>query len=721
MIKKILKIKNIGRYDMCSSDDDIALEKNTLIFGPNKTGKTTITSIFKSLKEGNPSYVLGRKSFDAKEEDEQECEILYTDKRKNIFTKELSDVDEKWLNKNIEIFDNDFINKNIFTGDKIEQNHKAELYKVLIDEDNIKKEEDIIAEEKTYRELLDEKEKIKFKIGLNYNLFIEIDDFKKIDDVDDKIKDNLTQQLQFENQKNLDDLKKSTKLSFNFNNFEEDLKKNINTTLESKIKNHISACWKVEDRDFNFLESGLRKIAIQNKCPFCGQSLDNAGGLINDMRSFFSSIYTETQTAIKSAIESFKRIDIEKEIAQFKAEGFCFKTVIDIDLLKKTYDDILVVLEEKQKDLSEEIDITKIENYKYFRNIIENLYKEINTLEIEATTIRDLKDEENLLKLNKERFSDEGRKNYKSFLTNKKQIKEKKEEIDKSNNALKEGMEKIFSQYSNDINTILQKSNANFKLSKLETISNRTMKEKHYCEYGFIFDSLYGVKIIDSEDVPQFKNTLSDSDKRILSFAFFIAKLTQDKFLKNKIIILDDPFTSLDKERRDFMLNILLDLDYKQIIILSHSRDFIKRCFLAFNKRIEENKNIKTLRLENDNLGKTHIVKLDIITDNDFLDGVDVYLQPLIKADISNIISEYDNIRKIIELVVEVKYSCLLDSNEKKLPMKYFANENCLSPVAKEIMENDYQENHHWGNNQPTPEELLGKRDIFIRDILPKI
>ena len=51
---------------------------------------------------------------------------------------------------------------------------------------------------------------------------------------------------------------------------------------------------------------------------------------------------------------------------------------------------------------------------------------------------------------------------------------------------------------------------------------------------------------------PSFRNTLSAGDKSTLALALFLAKLNADPALNETIVVLDDPFTSLDSFRRQF-------------------------------------------------------------------------------------------------------------------------------------------------------------------------
>ncbi len=716
MIKKILKIKNIGKYDIGSTNNELSFGDRTVIFGANKVGKTTFVSILKSLREGEVSYIKSRRTFGIPAVDMQECEILFGDDTKSTY-------DSDWTCNKLEIFDNDFIHKNVFMGDKIEQDHKTQLHKILIDEENIKLQEKIDAEENKYTQLLENKEIAKRDIGLNFNEFIKLTDKDKIKDLVIKLKDNQSKQKQYYNQVRLNQLKSSTRLSFDFGVFEINIKQDIDSNLEEKIKDHIKTCWGSDGDDVDFLNIGINKISAEkNLCPLCGQNLKNASDLISDMKDYFGEVYKKTLSSIKNSIATFKMIDFQKEIAQFKAEGFEFSTQFDDQKLSDNSKVILDKLEQKQKDLSTDIKLEELDEYKEYKKVIMAMYAEVKSLKIESIDIINLQKEEVHLKLNQERFSDSGSEKYQKYTLSEEAVTNKKREIDTLNKNLKEKLNDLFNEYLGGINAVLRDSFANFQLAELKSISNRTLRESFFCDYAFIFDETHRIDILSDEDKPQFKNTLSDSDKRIFAFAFFIAKLKSDSSLGAKIVVLDDPFTSLDEERRDPMITNLNNLGCEQTIILSHSRSFVKRCISKFNQRREEvDEKVKTLRLESNASNKVKIVKLDVSKDNDFLEGVEKYLNILAVSDVATISTNYDNIRKIIEHIVKTKYGHLLSTVEKNLPMRYFNNDLCQSPAKDVILREDYQENLHDANNQPSPEELICKRDAFISGVLPKI
>jgi wobble nucleotide-excising tRNase len=77
---------------------------------------------------------------------------------------------------------------------------------------------------------------------------------------------------------------------------------------------------------------------------------------------------------------------------------------------------------------------------------------------------------------------------------------------------------------------------------------------------------------------PCFKTTLSSGDKSALALAFFLAAMKQDSSIGNKIVVLDDPFTSQDSFRRTCTQQLIRQLAgiAKQVIVLSHDPHFLR-------------------------------------------------------------------------------------------------------------------------------------------------
>jgi wobble nucleotide-excising tRNase len=74
-----------------------------------------------------------------------------------------------------------------------------------------------------------------------------------------------------------------------------------------------------------------------------------------------------------------------------------------------------------------------------------------------------------------------------------------------------------------------------------------------------------------------FATVLSDGDRSALAFATFIASLREDPALGQSVVIVDDPVTSLDRERLYATVEILGEIANQctQLMVFSHEPDFL--------------------------------------------------------------------------------------------------------------------------------------------------
>ena len=104
---------------------------------------------------------------------------------------------------------------------------------------------------------------------------------------------------------------------------------------------------------------------------------------------------------------------------------------------------------------------------------------------------------------------------------------------------------------------------------------------------------------LDTDDNLSFKNTLSEGDKNTIAFSLFLAKLNKytDAELANKIVVFDDPLTSLDLNRRNSTITELVKLYQKcnQVIVLSHNLAFLLE---LYNRKKIKGREKKVLLIE---------------------------------------------------------------------------------------------------------------------------
>jgi wobble nucleotide-excising tRNase len=62
MIHKIHSLVSIGKFGNYQAAGDVAFKKLTLFYADNGSGKTTVSSVFRSLSENDPNRIIRRKT-----------------------------------------------------------------------------------------------------------------------------------------------------------------------------------------------------------------------------------------------------------------------------------------------------------------------------------------------------------------------------------------------------------------------------------------------------------------------------------------------------------------------------------------------------------------------------------------------------------------------------------------------------------------------------------
>ena len=135
----------------------------------------------------------------------------------------------------------------------------------------------------------------------------------------------------------------------------------------------------------------------------------------------------------------------------------------------------------------------------------------------------------------------------------------------------------VITSYGQRINHYLERVNAGFRITQPTHNYRGGTPNTNYQ----IVINQHPVDLGDADtpdDMPSFRNTLSGGDKSTLALAFFLAQLEQDPNRSRKVVVFDDPFSSLDGFRRNHTVHQI----YKcaeacaQVIVFSHEPGFLK-------------------------------------------------------------------------------------------------------------------------------------------------
>lgn len=266
-------------------------------------------------------------------------------------------------------------------------------------------------------------------------------------------------------------------------------------------------------------------------------------------------------------------------------------------------------------------------------------------------------------------------------------------------------------KYVKSINKYLSLFCDDMKLSEIKIVPN---------SQAGIQSLIYGLELnghnitIKDRNNASLKYYLSDGDKNALALSFFLARMDMYPDLKSFIIVVDDPFTSFDSQRKTTTITQLCKLSRKvgQFILLTHD------CHFANDFCNASNSNIQTLKISHSKNGSvilTHDLKFemltgfnkDIVTLRNYLDGkyIDdsIHLREVIRC-----------IRPTIEGIFRIKYYYHVTDNQWLGDfIKMIRDADSSSPLYKikdlleEIEEiNDYSKIYHHSNPKYTEVDI---------------
>jgi wobble nucleotide-excising tRNase len=609
MIEKFISIKNVGKFVNYSAPKHVELEKFNIIYGENATGKTTLSAILRSLKTNKKEYIIGRKKIDSDEDPEIKIRL----EGENV---EFSGGSWNKSFPNIEIFDAIFIAENVCAGYYVDHQHKKNFHGFAIGEEGVKLANEIVSLDENIREKnvqIKEKEREikRWIIGdLPLNKFL---DLPKDDEIDDKI---TAQQELISTLEQSDTLIKKAPLTpvdipvWSFEKMKNLLSKSLATIskkAEKKVREHIQNYLNEEGE--RWIEYGLNHIR-DDKCPFCGQSLKDVD-LIQAYQDYFDTAYKDFKADIKKHLDEEKStfsndnlLKIQRTLSDNNALiefwsqyiTFSFQLItIDFERIKNCWDGLSKGLfEHLEKKLLNPLEsvvpnemlLSAIALFKSIQSSINQynwqVFEGNNLIQKKKESVRignlnDAKQELIKLQNQQKRFLTEAVLLCDGYKTEKNEKKDLEKQKKTTKRDLDQLTNEVIAEFQPNINKHLGKFGADFCIANQQTKYTGGKPSVNY-------DIELNAKCIplgDSdtpEDQPSFRNTLSEGDKGTLAFAFFMARLDQDKSIASKTIVFDDPINSLDTNRKHSTVwNILrVSQKAKQVIVQTHDPIFAR-------------------------------------------------------------------------------------------------------------------------------------------------
>ena len=289
MIRKLISIKNIGRFRNSAAPGNPELARHTLIVGANGFGKTTLCAVLRSLKSGDPAHIAGRRTLGVEHPPSVELLLPGGAARFN---------GAAWsaTYPAVAIFDGVFVAENVHSGEVVEIDHRRNLYRVIIGEKGVRLAEEDARLARQSREKTGEISGVMRAIqphipaGMNLNQFIAL---PADPDIDARIAEQertieaVRQAKQINERPPLSEIAIPT-LPEDFAGLLAKTIDDIAQDAETRLAGHLAAHGMEADGG-NWIANGLDH-ADRGTCPFCGQGIRGLP-LISAYRAVFSARY----------------------------------------------------------------------------------------------------------------------------------------------------------------------------------------------------------------------------------------------------------------------------------------------------------------------------------------------------------------------------------------------------------------------------------------------
>ena len=664
MFKKI-EINNVGRFKNAKTEgDEQFFKKNTFIYGKNTFGKSTLTSIFRSLKDNKPDYIVGRKTIGSQKQAVKIIPEVTTPIGEYRYTTD----ENKWSaeSKDIIVFDNHFVRESVYTqNQQIGPDQQKTIEAFMLGskgaEYNIKitgLTEQIAENTRTQTSISTEYSRNKHLLGgLMFDAFLALTETL---DIDKEIEKNQKELDKVKNSEIISSKLKSIKVLLeNYQNFDTSKiseKLSVNSDLiASHFDTHINQEESKQSYS-SFLQTGSKmRIPSENEsCPFCTQEIitDSAKEFLKTIDLIYNDNYRNLQKAIKGAEELFPKetfsIEIEKIKTDLEQSGYTLD--LDFSDIDELFPSCKKSISDKKDDLASDF------NNASFLEISTKAKVHIAAIDAELVKFQNPTDRKTEIEkilsellANKERFS--------SW----KERCEKYQKAKKDNEGLSSQKSTLWDEYLayanglsssmlTDINTILGACNCDFKVQSFGFKGNQRQ--------DLFVLGMNGNPISNDggDNEMTIKNCLSDSDKWILALSFFLATVKNDTTIN--VVVMDDPVSSFDSDRKRIILTeikrILANTN-KQLILLTHEKGF----YHLIHAENGSDTSTVFLKIALDEQG-SDLIACNPNEDPEFMSDYNCWIADMKNAtssqDLASVKNAHSCIRKVIEHVLKVKY-----------------------------------------------------------------
>lgn len=607
-IERILLLQNVGQFENVSSGAQVPLTPFSAIYAENGRGKTTLSAILKSLASGDPSLIQDRKRLKAKHEPHVIVKLSETTAvfKGGAWSTTLSD---------IHVFDDIFVAENVCSGVEIETNHRKNLHELILGAQGVSLSKSLQAHveriEQHNKDLRTKQDAIPAAVRGPFS----VDAFCKLKPNKDINKEITEAERRLAAAKAAGEVHQQASFQsialpcFDLNRIRDVLARSLpdlEAAAAALVKDHLR---KLGRGGESWIAEGVPRIQAASvgldhkKCPFCAQDLAGST-LISHYQAYFSASYSDMKSDIRTlgtgvAAEHGGEVmaGFERSVRDASETRNFWKTFtpipkihVDTAAVVRSWvaarESVLEILRVKAAspleplqlpdqtveavaafDNQRRLVLEAFDNFLACDEAIKKVKEQAASADVSA-----LRGDVERVQSLKNRFEPNMAENCNEYLKEKSEKAKTEVARTEAREALDKYRETIFPAYEVAINSYLAKFNAGFRLGSVTSVNNRGGSAANY--HVVVNNEIVPLT---GDAGPSFRTTLSAGDRNALALAFYFASLAQTDNLDKKILVIDDPMTSLDEHRSLSTIEVMREIYDRvgQVIVLSHSKPFL--------------------------------------------------------------------------------------------------------------------------------------------------
>ena len=614
MIRSIRLLQNIGQFDSVNAGAEINLRRLVLIYAENGRGKTTLAAVFRSLATGDPLPITERQRLGVQHSPHV---VLDCDGGPPPLAMFQNGAWNRCLSE-IAVFDDVFIDENVHSGLVVNAQNRQNLHELVLGARGVtlsKQLQDLVSRIEQHIQNLREKSRAIPQTdlqGLSVERFCALSEIRGVDAEIEATNLALAAANDQDAVRNAPLFERIGLPSFDIETINDILGRDLpdlDAAAEARVRAHVEAIGADGEQ---WIANGVQRVAANpdsRLCPFCAQDLTGSS-LLAHFRAYFNEGYADLKRTVTESLEMVRRqhagdvpaaferaVRVAGERRQFWSR-FCKVPDISIDTAAIMRDwnaarqCVLAALTSKQSALLERLVLAEearnaIATYDAKRQRIVQISDELTAANqaIQAVQEQAATADPNMiatdlaqLQAAKARHTPAIALLCNEYLAEKEAKARTEEQRTAARAALDQYRTDIFPTSQAAINVYLRRFNAGFRL---DSVTSTITRGGAACTYNVVINetavAVSGGAARQGE--PSFRSTLSSGDRNALALAFFFASLHQDPEVGNKVIVIDDPISSLDDHRALTTVQEIRRLAERagQLIVLSHDKRFLCR------------------------------------------------------------------------------------------------------------------------------------------------